>query len=265
MLVVTGPPRSGTSMICNILQRLGCDFGDERLLIPGNQWNELGYFENTEIIAMNQRLMLGTWLDTEPWTVDVWPESRRERLRRLVVVLIGRVVLSPRRVLRRSEVMADEIRALIDKYERCTVKDPRFCFTLPAFGGRVKRVLYCVRHPREVADSMAAQSGFPRIIGYYAWHRWCSWFWKQAAGYSVSVVDFNRLVERETCLGEMQRLYRFAGRPWDPDEALEIRGQVLRDDLRHERAPAAPLPPMVREAYDEQLEQHRTDAQTAAG
>jgi hypothetical protein len=77
----------------------------------------------------------------------------------------------------------------------------------------------------------------------------------------VSVVDFNRLVVRDTCLGEMERLYRFAGRTWDPDEAMRIRGQVLRDDLHHERAAPDPLPPLVREAYAEQLEQHRADAE----
>jgi len=256
MLVVTGPPRSGTSMVCNLLQRLGCDFGEESLLIPGNQWNELGYFENTEIIAMNHRLMLGTWLDTQPWTESVWPESRRERLRRLVVVVIARFVLSPTRVLRRSQIMSEEIEALSHKYRSCTVKDPRFCFTLPAWGRNVDRVLYCVRHPREVADSMAAQSGFPRVFGYYAWHRWCSWFWKQSKEYSVSVVDYNKLLDRDTALSEMERLYRFAGRPFDAEEAMRVRGEVLRDDLHHERAAPDPLPSLVRSAYDEQLDQH---------
>lgn len=248
-------------MVCNILQGLGCDFGADELLIPGNRWNELGYFENTEIVAMNHRLMLGSWIDTTPWTVSVWPESRRERLRRLVVLAIGRVVLSPGRILRRGQTQAEEIRTLLDKYDRCAVKDPRFCFTLPAWGRRVDRVLYCVRHPREVADSMAAQSGFHRSIGYYGWHRWCSWFWKQSAGFSVSIVDFNRLVDPDAGLDEMRRLYRFIGKPFDPDEAMRVRARVVRDDLHHERADPEPLPPFVRGAYEYQLRRHRADAE----
>jgi len=204
--------------------------------------------------------MLGSWIDPEPWTVSVWPKSRRERIRRLIVLMIGRVTLSPHRVVRRSHKLANEVGALLDRYDHCTVKDPRFCFTLPAWGDRVERVLYCVRHPREVADSMAAQSGFHRGIGYYAWHRWCSWFWRQAQGRHVSIVDFNRLTERSTGLAEMERLYRFAGRPFDPDEATRVRAQVVRDDLHHERAAPDPLPMFIKEAYERQLERHRAAA-----
>lgn len=263
MLVVTGPPRSGTSLVCNLLQRIGCDFGPEEKLIPGNQWNELGYFENTDVVAMNHRLMLGSWIDPTPWTVSVWPDSRFERLRRLTVVLIGRATMTTQSILRRSSTLDAELQEIRLRYDGCTVKDPRFCFTLPAWGNAVRGVLFCIRHPREVADSMAAQSGFSRAIGYYAWHRWLRWFDRLEHPYPVHYVNFNQLITPDGFEGEMRRLYRFAGKPFDSNEAQQIQGTTVRADLHHRRASPEGLPFPVRWAYEGVLEKHRRAAPPA--
>lgn len=257
MLVVTGPPRSGTSLVCNLLQGLGCDFGPEEKLIPGNRWNELGYFENTDIVAMNHQLILGSWVDSEPWTVSVWPDSRIERLRRLVVLALGRATMTQRNIQRRSRKKYERLEALQAQYADCTVKDPRFCFTLPAWGDSVKGVLFCIRHPREIADSMAAQSGFSRAIGYYAYHRWTRWFFRHDHPYPVSWVDYNRLISQEGFEGEMRRLYAFMGRPFDPDEARAVQARTVRTDLHHNRADLRDLPFPVRWAYEDLLRRHR--------
>ncbi len=256
MLIVTGPPRSGTSLVCNLLQGLGCEFGDQELLIPGNRWNELGYFENTEIIAMNHRLILGSLVNDKPWTESVWPEGNIERVRRLFGLVVGRFMLSPTRVMRRASQYRAELESLMSKYAACTVKDPRFCFTLPAWRPRVRRVLFCLRHPREVAESMSAQSGFPPIVGYYAWHRWVSWFWRQPHPYPVAVVDYNRLVHPDHNEAEMRRLFGFAGRPFDPAEARRVGGKTVRDDLRHQRADAGALPFPIRKEYERLRDRH---------
>lgn len=257
MLVVTGPPRSGTSLVCNLLQQIGCDFGDEELLLAGNQWNELGYFENTEVVSLNQRLIIGSWLDAEPWTVSVWPEGRFERFRRLMVLLIGRATMTSQNILRRSKKMAAEMEALQHKYAGCTVKDPRFCFTLPAWGRSVDRVLFCVRNPREVAQSMAKQSGFAPAIGFYAWHRWQRWFWRHEHPYPVHFVDYNRLVSEEGFEEEFRRLLAFAQMPCDDARAQEIRQRTVRSDLHHNRAAEDPLPFIIQGAYDELRGRHR--------
>lgn len=261
MLVVTGPPRSGTSLVCNLLQRLGCDFGPEDKLIPGNQWNELGYFENTEIVGMNHRLILGSWVDPTPWTVSVWPDSRLERLRRLVVVLMGRATMTTGAIVSRSQKLQDELETLKRDYAYKTVKDPRFCFTLPAWKPSVRGVLLCVRHPREVADSMARQSGFHRGIGMYAWHRWTRWFWRHDhSAYPVGMVDYNRLITAEGFEGEMRRLYAFMGKPFDAAEAAEIQKTTVRLDLHHNRTEPKPLPFPIRWAYEDLMKKHEGHA-----
>ena len=67
MIIICGMHRSGTSMTARILNDLGLDFGDEELLLKGDKWNEKGYYENCEILDVNNQMLLGRTATAKNW------------------------------------------------------------------------------------------------------------------------------------------------------------------------------------------------------
>jgi hypothetical protein len=57
-VVVLGPYRSGTSLVSQLLQALGADFGPADALISTNRFNPGGYLERGDVNAWNRRLIL---------------------------------------------------------------------------------------------------------------------------------------------------------------------------------------------------------------
>lgn len=242
--------------MCLLLRDLGCDFGPEDRLIPANRWNVCGYLENQEIVAANQRLMLGPFADTPAWTGDIWPTGFRARVRRLAVSALGAILGTRRCIARRARAHAAELAALSRRYRDCTVKDPRFCLTLGAWASP-HPVLFCLRHPGEAARSMKAQTGLPMPVTYRAWASFARRFWATPPATSVIVVDYNRLMDRERGWAELAHLYAFAGRAFDRDEAHAIWAARVRPDLHHARPDAHALPPNIAQLYDAMRARHR--------
>jgi len=54
-VVVLGMHRSGTSAVAGCLERLGICMG--RRLAPGDEWNPGGYFEDRDLVELNDRLL----------------------------------------------------------------------------------------------------------------------------------------------------------------------------------------------------------------
>ena len=51
-LLVVGMHRSGTSAVTGVLHNFGYNVGQS--LLPGNEFNEKGYFEDTSIVTENE-------------------------------------------------------------------------------------------------------------------------------------------------------------------------------------------------------------------
>ena len=77
MIVVCGVPRSGTSLVCQGLERLGVSFGGP--LIPADEANPWGYYEHRRLLELT------TWLvcceDPEHPTKWFTPEPLRRSVR----------------------------------------------------------------------------------------------------------------------------------------------------------------------------------------
>ncbi|HEX5952852.1 MAG TPA: hypothetical protein VFY94_06735 [Rhodanobacteraceae bacterium] len=154
-ILVVGMHRSGTSAATRVLNLLGVELGGN-LLDPG-PGNRLGHWEHREVVAIHEALLHGlgmSWDDTralpETWMASASADAARERIAALVA----------------QDFPGSTLWA---------VKDPRLCRLLPlwiealAEAGIDLRVLFVVRHPAAVADSLKARDGLDPAGTHLRW------------------------------------------------------------------------------------------------
>ncbi len=252
MLIVTGMHRSGTSFVANLLKNIGGDFGDESLLMEKDRWNQHGYYENWELVDANNRLILGKWLATAYHRIAV--SGVRADVRSILGGLLNIPAFAFPRVgmiTRRTEANALQMIALGQKYEACVVKDVRFCITIGAWRSliRIPRVLFCYRHPHEVALSLKKRQHIPLRKGLALWSFHITEFLRQTKGLPVAFVDFNRFFSPDTAAGEARRLFAFLNRTCTEDDVARLMSETLDRELRHNIGDKAALPPEVDKLY----------------
>ncbi len=78
-IAVLGPFRSGTSLTCRILSRMGVDFGPEAAMHSPDLFSPRGYLQRTDVGQANNRLMRSTGMPVEPelwpWTIAPCPDG----------------------------------------------------------------------------------------------------------------------------------------------------------------------------------------------
>src|SRR5262245_19705691 len=134
-IVITGPGRSGTSIVARALQACGLYLGEPEDLMQGAASNPEGYWEHRDFVAINNDILnhFDAGWDLRPVSAQ-WDDP----------VLAGH---------RARAAM------LIDKLARHAPwgwKDPRSSFSLPFWQALVPglRAVMCLRHPDEVAASL---------------------------------------------------------------------------------------------------------------
>lgn len=141
-ILVVGPPRSGTSAVCHVLNECGIGFGDPAKFVDPavNTHNPL-FFELIELNELNERMMARMG-----WSyIDFHATPLHEDF---------------------SSALADEfeqdVTSLVAQFGDALwfgLKDPRFCFTLPLWVGLLSRqgirprILRTRRDPEAVASS----------------------------------------------------------------------------------------------------------------
>ncbi len=141
-VVVVGAPRSGTSMLAGLFADAGHCAG--RRLIPPTPSNPTGFHEDLDVNAANDDLLAE--LHDSPWPGT---ESPIRRLR-WIGAYEGWV---------RGAPSGSDLGTLVPD-RPFVLKDPRFCYTLPAWRDVLPDVLVVVivRHPAEVVASVRAMS-----------------------------------------------------------------------------------------------------------
>jgi len=134
--VVTGPFRSGTSLVARLLGTLGASAGPTEELYEPSDWNPAGYIQRPDITAFNKRLIAQAGgHDGEPGTPEAIAAAAG--VRDFAALDLG--------WMRGPGPMV--------------VKDPRFCFTLltwlrlQAFGDREVRLVMTSRQPADMIRS----------------------------------------------------------------------------------------------------------------
>lgn len=156
-IIILGTGRSGTSMVAGTLSRAGYQMGNN--YIPARDSNPKGFFEDSHIVRINERLLaqhlprvvpvLGRWLTPDRlqfgqrWLADLPQElefSVSRRARKRIAGFVGQ--------------------------EPYAYKDPRFCYTLPAWSPFLADALFvCVfREPPATAASMVTECARARYL-----------------------------------------------------------------------------------------------------
>ena len=147
--------RSGTSAVSGFLNKLGIPLGSN-LLIP-NEYNEKGYFENSDIVSANDNILqtLGSaWDDLFLLEEEWWQRSELIPHRDAVKKIIN------------QEFFANEL---------FCIKDPRISILLPFWISILQELnietffIIPLRHPIEVAESLKARDGFSIQKGLLLW------------------------------------------------------------------------------------------------
>ena len=213
LLIVTGMHRSGTSALCAALDACGVSFGD-RLLGAIAGVNDEGFWEDAEVVALNEQLLaLGgaTWYAPAPGVVD-WDDDRFHPAMERAAQLLG---------------------AGFGAGPVCAAKDPRFCLTLPFWLGVCRdlglAVQVCVinRAPLEVARSLLKRDAFP--LGYGL--RLCSAY----RGSLVSALPADALqVSYDELLADTAAVMQRLGNALPLDVNPEKLAAGVRPELRHQ-------------------------------
>jgi hypothetical protein len=146
--------RSGSSMITRLLNICGLQLGEQNyLLVTGTNANKKGYWENTEILRINNKILElfdGTW-SHPPIFPEKWEQDKR---------------------LDNIYKEADDlILYMNEKYSLWGFKEPRTALTLPFWQKIIPEMKYIVivRSPLDVAISLYKRDGMDISDGMLLW------------------------------------------------------------------------------------------------
>ena len=144
VICVAGVPRSGSSLVTQLLHRCGVDLGPPEQLMPASIDNTDGFWENLRFVRLNERLLAangGTWF-APPATLRPTPKITAD---------------------------AKSILAQFEGHESWGWKDPRNAVTLPFWKTLLPsmKVLVCIRHPAETTSSLVASTLVPPSWSFY--------------------------------------------------------------------------------------------------
>lgn len=229
-LLVLGMHRSGTSATTRVLNLLGADLG-ENLMGPGYS-NDHGFWEHMEAFQINDRLLrsLGmTWNDPRRMPAG-WEETAEftSALREIVVLLERDFAEAPLWAL----------------------KDPRICRLVPLWLKALEnqkvtgRAVIVLRHPDEIADSLAVRDGLSRSQIHLLWARHLCEAERETRGMPRCVIRYDRMLK--DWRSELSQAGSELGVKWPVNfdlAAAQIDG-FLQSGSRHHVAQQDPLAAM---------------------
>ncbi len=178
-LIILGMHRSGTSSVAGYFQQAGWFFGPDHQSFDLHATNQKGFFERRDVVCLNDRLLDSygaSWITPERFPRN--PDSPVDFLRH------------PEHTLAVS--MLDAMRS----HGPYFLKDPRMCVTLPFWLPLFRRpfFLLVVRHPLNVARSLAARRDCGLAAGFALWERYTRDMFRFTKGKPRAVVHFEQIM-----------------------------------------------------------------------
>ena len=180
-IIVLGMHRSGTSALTGCLGLLGVELGSD--LIPAHpELNAKGHWEHREVVTLNKRLLASmerTWHD-ERLLPDGWSKTPAAE------AIIGEIKILLQREFAHAALWG--------------LKDPRLCRLLPAWldaiaeNGAEPLFILALRHPEEVARSLARRDGIPKERAYLLWLDYMLEAERASRGHPRIVVSYEALL-----------------------------------------------------------------------
>lgn len=232
--------RSGTSFVGQLLSALGADFGTEADLLKEDIWNSRGYYENVNIIKLNNYLILGKHLaKMHNSTLNCETHYKVVSFVRAIANFPAFISFKPCNIHKRIPQISSKLRNTSLKFKNTIVKDVRFSLTIEAWRkyGNIEKILYCYRHPNEVAMSLNKRQHIPIRKGLQLWQLHVDQFLKQAVNLPVVMVSYqNLMLSKESAIKEMERLYHFLDLQYDQGEADAVFDLVCDLHLHHNKS-----------------------------
>lgn len=222
VILVMGVHRSGTSALTGALARTGARLPRD-LLMPRPD-NRDGFFESERIVSLHDEVLAAaqsTWDDAGGWTEAQRDIIRESRFRHRLWTLLRQDLPGPGPLL---------------------IKDPRLCRLLPLWDdlaaerGLDLRHVLAVRHPAEVAASLAVRNGMPPPAALRLWLRSYLDAERHTRGRFRIATSYDVLLrEKSRFVLPLARSLGLAGAASPRTMALEV-DALLRDDRRHHHA-----------------------------
>ncbi len=237
-LFVLGMHRSGTSAVTGVLARLGVQLG-RRLVAPQAGVNERGFWEHADIVDVHDRALWSTassWDDILFTAPPDWTAEAR-------APFAGQLAQIVRRDFAAAPLWG--------------LKDPRTCRLLPLWDdvaaacGFARHHLLVVRHPQEVAGSLARRDGFHPDKSLLLWAGYSLLAERGSRGQPRCVVLFDDLMRDPRAVLEAVEAALALRFPVTVDAAMPAVSDFLSSELRHHaRRPAPPADGWARLAED---------------
>ena len=220
--IILGMHRSGTSVLAGALSSLGYDLGDK--LIRGDLYNEKGYFENLDVVNINDSILESLGCS---WHSLVIPDQLHN--------LDGQF----------SEKAVAILNRHIDDTKPWGFKDPRVTRLLPFWQDILKqnqtepRYLVANRHPLSIADSLSKRDNFPLAHSLALWlvHQYDAL--QTMTAHKVMFVDYDLMLSDPSA--QFKRISVFLGVDSDRSKVQEFRDKFLDKSLCHSEYAAADL------------------------
>ncbi len=259
MKLVAGCMRSGTSFVCNLLEKLGGNLGNVQDHVQSDQWNSKGYYETRDVNLLNNELLFGDWGDPDIWVDQMWPDDMSIVWRKRLTIALSPLICRPVQIEKRGQAHSREIREICERFQDVIIKDPRFSFVMKEWEthGDVERVLYCFRHPWEASYSMSRQTGFPVFLTYSGWNDAIERFWAQTHETPIIMANYNAFFDWETAQEEFKGLFAFLDKDYNASLAKEVFDSVYDPKMRSSVATDIRLPSKTSRLYQELLDKPR--------
>jgi len=188
---ILGMHRSGTSALARVLNLLGVDLGSEDQLMPPSNANPEGFWENSEVVNLNNLLLrkLGMRWDSTCLLFDDWKGD-------------GRIYSLKHR-------LGKYLKEQIQERQIWGWKDPRTCLLLPVWNEAIEaqnadlRYVFIYRNPYDVASSLMKRDGFGFDESLELWT-----FYNMSALYGarfhkMTVLSYEKLLEDPLSVARM--------------------------------------------------------------
>jgi len=218
-ILITGMHRSGTSLTAAILKDLGVYLGTDKELMSPAPDNPDGFYERWDVMRLNDALLkrAGASWHEPPVARHFWRQGLEEAQRQFIDHAV--------RILDR-----------LQGKEPWAIKDPRFSLTLGFWQTLIPNARYLIgiRHPLEVAASLANRQGFDEAYSLALWQQYYQWLEATTRPEQRLVIAYQDLLSKSS--DSIMRLIDWLGLQADQSQRIQALGRI-RPELHHHESP----------------------------
>jgi len=241
LIIVLGMHRAGTSTVTRGLEVLGVSLGN-RLLPPMEYVNPKGFFEDVEVLTLNDEMLSA--IGSDWYRVSPIDASQLESLKQQGFI----------------QRAADLIQKKCLDLPVFGLKDPRISKLLPFwnqvfdFLGYETGFVLALRNPLSVAKSLKKRDGLQKSHSFYLWLAYMLESLRSSQGHPRLVVDYDQLITSPQA--QINRVADTFGLKVDALAMRTYTTDFLENELRHTTHTTGDLlttpacPKLIKEVFD---------------